>query len=249
MVFPTCESISSSTGVGKKCKINIAYNQQKPLCASTSTTINQKNCRMPDQLCSADSDFKFDFTPGSPVSQIALWLTAFSLVLTMLFSRSPVSTSHRCSEIALIRYCYSTLRFLRPYPFRCVLGILIWTGFRIWCLLSSTRTDLSPLMSWCPIPVLRVRMGVLAPPVEPLVFCRRTRMLSAKLLTPVVLHFLILMKMWELRSYTGLLSYLELRHILRERGILWSNELANNLAKESHLCKTTSSTMHFSWKQ
>ncbi|KAF8319364.1 hypothetical protein DL93DRAFT_2124690 [Clavulina sp. PMI_390] len=66
MIFPTCESISTSTGIGQKCKINIAYNQQKPLCASTNPAAPSKNCRLPDQLCSADSDFKFDFTPGSP---------------------------------------------------------------------------------------------------------------------------------------------------------------------------------------
>lgn len=70
MVFPSCESISPSTGVGSNCKINIAYNQQKPLCASTSPTVSQKNCRMPNELCSADPAFKFDFTPGSPVGAV-----------------------------------------------------------------------------------------------------------------------------------------------------------------------------------
>jgi hypothetical protein len=36
LIFPTCESFSTSTGVGRGCSINIAYNKQKPLCASTS---------------------------------------------------------------------------------------------------------------------------------------------------------------------------------------------------------------------
>lgn len=84
MVFPTCEFISPSTGIGSNCKINIAYNQQKPLCASTSPAVSQKNCRMPDQLCSADPGFKFDFTPGSPV-RCALFLSAYT-------------SSDRCSQ-------------------------------------------------------------------------------------------------------------------------------------------------------
>ncbi|THH05309.1 hypothetical protein EW145_g4893 [Phellinidium pouzarii] len=38
MVFATCASVSSSTGIGKDCYINIAYNQQLPLCASPANT-------------------------------------------------------------------------------------------------------------------------------------------------------------------------------------------------------------------
>lgn len=67
MIFPSCDSISTSTGIGTNCKINIAYNQQKPLCASASPAVSQKNCRLPDSLCSADSEFKFDFTENTPV--------------------------------------------------------------------------------------------------------------------------------------------------------------------------------------
>ena len=59
MVFPTCKKMSSS-GVGSDCKINVAFNQQLPLC-KTST---QKNCRSPEKLCTADNSFKFDLDPS-----------------------------------------------------------------------------------------------------------------------------------------------------------------------------------------
>jgi integrin alpha FG-GAP repeat containing protein 1 len=65
MIFPTCGSVSSSTGIGSDCSINIAYNKQLPLCTS-STSSPVKNgkqlCRRPDQLCSADPNFTFDLT-------------------------------------------------------------------------------------------------------------------------------------------------------------------------------------------
>ncbi|KAG9010523.1 hypothetical protein FRB94_010289 [Tulasnella sp. JGI-2019a] len=58
MVFPTCDTISSVTGSGKNCYINIVYNKQKPLC----TTTNQRNCRPPEALCTSDPSFTFDFS-------------------------------------------------------------------------------------------------------------------------------------------------------------------------------------------
>ena len=65
LIFPTCESFSTSTGVGHGCSINIAYNKQKPLCASASPGAGglglEKNCRSPDALCVADPDFKLNF--------------------------------------------------------------------------------------------------------------------------------------------------------------------------------------------
>lgn len=64
MVFSTCASVSRSTGIGQDCAINIAYNQQLPLCAS-STSPSVKNgkrvCRTPEQLCTADPNFSFNF--------------------------------------------------------------------------------------------------------------------------------------------------------------------------------------------
>jgi len=79
LIFPTCESFSTSTGIGRGCSINIAYNKQKPLCASTSPGAGsfgpEKNCRSPDALCVADPDFEFNFQ-SSPEGDVC---TFFSL--------------------------------------------------------------------------------------------------------------------------------------------------------------------------
>ena len=67
MVFATCSSVSSS-GVGSNCYINIAYNIQLPLCASTTDSglrNGKRVCRPPEQLCTADPDFRFDLSERS----------------------------------------------------------------------------------------------------------------------------------------------------------------------------------------
>ncbi len=58
VVFPSCE--------GRTCYINIAHNEQMPLCNATSTTA----CRDPSQLCTADPDFKINFGRRIPVSEV-----------------------------------------------------------------------------------------------------------------------------------------------------------------------------------
>ncbi|KII89322.1 hypothetical protein PLICRDRAFT_109686 [Plicaturopsis crispa FD-325 SS-3] len=68
MVFATCSSVSTSTGIGSDCSINIAYNKQLPLCnsATKSNTKNgQRVCRQPEELCTADPNFSFDLREGS----------------------------------------------------------------------------------------------------------------------------------------------------------------------------------------
>ncbi|KAF8558491.1 hypothetical protein OG21DRAFT_1405058 [Imleria badia] len=63
MVFPTCSSVSSRTGVGSGCSINIAYNKQIPVCPSGSRTVDKQGnrlCRPPEALCIADPNFNFD---------------------------------------------------------------------------------------------------------------------------------------------------------------------------------------------
>ena len=75
MVFPTCSRVSSSTGLGTDCYINIAYNQQLKLCSS-STDSGFKNgvrmCRPHGDLCTADPDFKFNLSnyPDNDVSYL-----------------------------------------------------------------------------------------------------------------------------------------------------------------------------------
>ncbi|OCH90654.1 hypothetical protein OBBRIDRAFT_793094 [Obba rivulosa] len=68
MLFTTCSSVSSSTGIGSDCAINIAYNQQLPLCASTTSSgveNGKRVCRPPQELCTADPDFQFDLSPSA----------------------------------------------------------------------------------------------------------------------------------------------------------------------------------------
>ncbi|KAJ8581014.1 hypothetical protein M405DRAFT_869047 [Rhizopogon salebrosus TDB-379] len=68
MVFPSCSSVSSA-GVGSGCVINIVYNQQLPLCSSAASLTTDKEgnriCRRPEELCTADPNFKFDLSTGS----------------------------------------------------------------------------------------------------------------------------------------------------------------------------------------
>jgi len=75
LIFPTCESFSTSTGIGRGCSINIAYNKQKPLCASTSPGAGgfgpERNCRSPDALCVADPDFNFNLQ-SSPEDDVCI---------------------------------------------------------------------------------------------------------------------------------------------------------------------------------
>jgi len=78
LVFPTCSSVSSTTGIGRGCSINIAYNKQKPLCLtsdnswlaglSQAAATAKKDCRQPSDLCTADEAFNFDLTDTSDVS-------------------------------------------------------------------------------------------------------------------------------------------------------------------------------------
>ena len=63
MFFATCATVSPATGIGSTCSINIAYNKQLPLCTSStqqSLISDKRVCRPPDDLCTADADFKFD---------------------------------------------------------------------------------------------------------------------------------------------------------------------------------------------
>ena len=72
MVFATCTSVSRSTGLGNDCYLNVAYNKQLPLCASTASPSfrnGQRVCRAPEELCTADPNFTFDLSdrPGNDV--------------------------------------------------------------------------------------------------------------------------------------------------------------------------------------
>lgn len=66
MVFPTCASVSTSSGIGKDCSLNIAYNKQISLCQASS--LPGASCRDPQALCSADPAFDFSFDSATDVS-------------------------------------------------------------------------------------------------------------------------------------------------------------------------------------
>ena len=94
MVFTTCSSVSKFTGLGNDCYVNVAYNKQLPLCASTTTPRfrnGQRVCRAPEELCIADPNFTFDLSdrPGNDVcDQVVRYRT--TLTPLQAFVRVPV---------------------------------------------------------------------------------------------------------------------------------------------------------------
>ena len=68
LLITTCSSVSQSSGLGSNCALNIAYNTQLPLCASTSSfhlggdPATAKPCRSPTALCIADAHFSLSFS-------------------------------------------------------------------------------------------------------------------------------------------------------------------------------------------
>ena len=89
MVFPTCASVSTSSGIGKDCSLNIAYNKQIPLCQATS--LSGASCRDPQALCSADPAFDFSFDSATDVS--ADVLSSFRAPADLSSSSSPFRLS------------------------------------------------------------------------------------------------------------------------------------------------------------
>ncbi|CAL1703385.1 unnamed protein product [Somion occarium] len=97
MLFVTCDSVSSTTGVGSNCALNIAYNKQLPLCKS-STAPSVKNgkrvCRPPTNLCTADDNFQYNLSEGNdnpdfvkiPISSIFPAPSSSSTPLSLLVS-------------------------------------------------------------------------------------------------------------------------------------------------------------------
>ncbi|KAA1077632.1 hypothetical protein PGT21_014288 [Puccinia graminis f. sp. tritici] len=74
MVLSVCPSPDT-------CKVHVAYNQQIPLCTSSHSA--QPKCRDPQNLCTADPDFRFSFDSadsGFTTMDIAKLFPAFRLV-------------------------------------------------------------------------------------------------------------------------------------------------------------------------
>ncbi|KAJ6523586.1 hypothetical protein B0H19DRAFT_972767 [Mycena capillaripes] len=106
MVFVTCSSVSR--GVGANCAINIAYNQQLPLCATGETDVKKgvRTCRPPEDLCTADSTFRFDLTDSvnnhayvrTPISAL---FPGSSLVVLDITQAPPVPISLKLGDANL----------------------------------------------------------------------------------------------------------------------------------------------------
>lgn len=131
LVFTTCSSVSQSSGLGSDCHINIAYNKQLGLCKSTTDSGVKKGvrvCRPPDDLCTPDPDFKFDFENDS-VRSLAFLLLIFltitrSYLLASRFQASCLKTGRfLCWTPRTIRHCQSRSNWAMP----------IWTDFRTFC--------------------------------------------------------------------------------------------------------------------
>jgi hypothetical protein len=96
LLITTCALVSHSTGLGTNCALNIAYNTQLPLCASTSSLPFSSGprikapCRSPDALCVADSNFTFSFS--GPVGP------AFLIPGFMITTMRGVRTTSACQS-------------------------------------------------------------------------------------------------------------------------------------------------------
>lgn len=70
IIFPNCDSVSTSSGIGTGCNINIAYNQQVAICRDEASKYRSGDklelaCRGLGGLCQADEGFDFNFDPTS----------------------------------------------------------------------------------------------------------------------------------------------------------------------------------------
>lgn len=119
MILTTCKSVSSS-GVGSDCYINIAYNQQLPLCSYT-TDSGMKNgvrvCRPPNDLCTADDNFQFNLL-DSPDNNVSSRLQRPFHTLIQLYRLLFAFLFHPFSVMVTSNPCLFGIRALiHPFPF------------------------------------------------------------------------------------------------------------------------------------
>jgi len=73
-VFATCDKAYATSGIGTNCRINIAYNQQAPLCSTEGSRFDEQGrlgCRGWGDLCRRDEHFNFEFHEGSEVCSLS----------------------------------------------------------------------------------------------------------------------------------------------------------------------------------
>ncbi|KDQ33979.1 hypothetical protein PLEOSDRAFT_1052766 [Pleurotus ostreatus PC15] len=129
MVFTTCSYVSSSSGLGTDCAINIAYNKQLPLCASNSPPKSAGSCRPPDNLCVADPDFKFDLRESGDNDG---------------FARIPISSLFPTSDGTSTTLLVLDTTFNPPVPLPIRLGDANLDGFPDILQVVATHSDQTP---------------------------------------------------------------------------------------------------------
>ncbi|KAF8655798.1 hypothetical protein AX16_002884 [Volvariella volvacea WC 439] len=133
-VFTTCSHVSSSTGIGSDCYINIAYNKQLKLCSSTTDT-GFKNgvrvCRPPDDLCTPDSNFSFDLSDRADNDA---------------FVRFPFSTLFSNGQAASLLVQDTT--YSPPLPIPIKLGDANLDGFPDFLFIAAIGNDRTPNLAF-----------------------------------------------------------------------------------------------------
>lgn len=108
MVFPTCKSIDSGSGIGRNCYLNIVYNKQRPLCKSSPDFQKKNDCRLPGNLCTKDPDFHFDFSEDNNDGFVRIDLGSFSPFNALLMSdityNPPLPVAFRVGDLNLDGY-------------------------------------------------------------------------------------------------------------------------------------------------
>jgi hypothetical protein len=134
LLITTCSSVSRSTGLGTNCALNIAYNTQLPLCASStsfpllSDPAAAGPCRNPAALCVADTNFSFSFS--GPVRTRRNPSTPH--LITIWFKLNSRTTRAFLSVIfyeAIRNSMSSTRPFRQPSPSYRAQATPIWTDF------------------------------------------------------------------------------------------------------------------------
>jgi len=142
MMFTTCKNVNSK-GIGSDCFINIVYNQQLGLCSS-STESEVKNgvrvCRQPNNLCTPDDHFKFDFRDSPDNNVCGLDLHCDPLIPLQAYSRFAVSSLFPENASLLV----SDITYDPSIPLSVQLGDANLDGFLDFLAISASGDDRIP---------------------------------------------------------------------------------------------------------
>lgn len=145
MVYTTCRSVSSSSGLGSDCFINIAYNRQLGLCSSTTDSGIKKGvrtCRPHYDLCTVDPNFKFNLSdsPDNDVSEHSPYPLSSTDLIFQLLVRFPLSALFPDSPSLLAL----DTTYTPPIPLSLKLGDANLDGFPDILLITGSGKDRVP---------------------------------------------------------------------------------------------------------